>query len=646
MSPSLIALIVAVVFVVVLIVVVDKNSARRDKENADLLRSQVQVLNDQISSLNTQIQKKDRELAAIKFNIDQTNEAVKKTRAEAFRNTENLSSKVDNSVSTLTSVVDSLNTENHKLRAALDEQKERLDFYLNIDKEAGKMTVDEDSKEREELLAKVKAQIAAQQGKTQSGADKGKGQAVTTQPSSGTPIAAAVQSRQEELEPEIIPSGERILDDEQEFARNYMESTSKNVFITGKAGTGKSFLLNVFRDNTAKGHIVLAPTGIAALNVDGATLHSTFGYSNLVNLDVDEISDDTIKLKSEKKMVLRRVSTIIIDEISMVRADTFDKIDRILKVINKSSQPFGGKQMLLFGDLFQLPPVTKGKEMDYLLDRYGGTHFFHSDAYKAGDFKFIELTKNHRQKGDREFFEVLNRIREGKTTVDDIDLLNTRYTPDESKYDHFVSLFPTKAEAERVNTDHINQLESREYVYYAETVLDKRTNKNKSFDSIFPIANVLRLKVGASVMMVANDPEHRWVNGSLGIVKELDEDHISVSFGENRVFDIMPCQFDEQEITYSNGKIVYEKILCVVQYPVVPAYAITIHKSQGQTYSQIACDIDRCFASGQAYVALSRCASLDGLHLKSLITPASIKVDRDVLGFYRDQIANNVLGKR
>ena len=614
MTPSMILLIVSAVLLVAVLIVINRNSIRRDKENADYLK--------------TELMARDRTLTDLKARVDQIN---------------SVAARQEQNISALTNVISLLNKENKKLSAELDEQRKRLDFYLGIDNAAEEMTVDDDAKVREALLEQVRQQVAGQQKTSLSGNGTSPGQNMAPSSSSGQAPAPISSSQEQKAGENSSTDAARILDEEQEFARNYMESTSENMFITGKAGTGKSFLLESFRTTTAKGNIVLAPTGIAALNVDGATLHSAFGYSNLVNLDVEDISEETIKLKSEKKTVLRRVSTIIIDEISMVRADTFDKIDRILKVINHSDKPFGGKQMLLFGDLFQLPPVAKSKEMEYLYDRFGGIHFFHSDAYKAGNFKFVELTKNHRQKDDRAFFEVLNRIREGKSTDEDIALLNTRYTPSESQFDRFVALFPTKQEAEKVNSDHLQRLETKEYVYQARIVLDKRANKNKSFESIFPVLNELRLKKGASVMMVANDPEHRWVNGTMGIVKELSKDTIQVSFGRNRVYDVTPFEFDEQEITYDNGKIVYDKIFSVMQYPVVPAYAITIHKSQGQTYSKVACDIDRCFASGQAYVALSRCASLEGLHLKSRITPASIKVDRDILDFYKQQIALDIL---
>lgn len=430
------------------------------------------------------------------------------------------------------------------------------------------------------------------------------------------------------------------LDPEQSAVCGEMENSNINFFITGKAGTGKSFLLNTFRKETKKGTIVLAPTGIAALNVGGATLHSAFGYHNLVNLDINEIFSWTIRLKSEKQLVLKHVSTIIIDEISMVRADTFDKIDRILKVINNNNKPFGGKQILLFGDLFQLPPVAQPREREYLYDRYGGIHFFCADAYKRANFHFRELTINHRQKEDAEYFELLNRVRDGSVTLEDIETLNARVVQDSSVYDRFTTLLPTKAEVERLNQNHIRRLNSREYTYEATIIHDKHPDKNRSLEALFPINKTLHLKKGALVMMVANDPGHRWVNGKLGIVSELSNKGISVAIDRN-VYDIHPFEFSEQEVTYENGKLTYENILTITQYPIVPAYAITIHKSQGQTYQNIVCDIDRCFADGQAYVALSRCANLNGLHLARQISRASIRVDKNVLDFYHKSISQN-----
>lgn len=498
------------------------------------------------------------------------------------------------------------------MRKEVEALERKLDFYKNIKEESGNLNVAEDSREREELLEKTVQQINSVNKKE------------------GKQTDYLDNTRKKELS---------VLDSEQEYARSQIENSNKNFFITGKAGTGKSFLLDVFRRTTSKKHIVLAPTGIAALNVKGATLHSTFGYHNLVNLDVDSISSTTIRIKSEKRMMLKEVSTIIIDEISMVRADTFDKIDKILRVINHNELPFGGKQVLLFGDLFQLPPVTKNQEYEYLYDRYGGEYFFCSDAYKQSGFKFIELTINHRQKEDSEFFTLLNRVRDGSLNAHDIELLNSRVVKDMSVYDRYTTLLPTKAEAEKLNQYHIDQLDSEEYIYQAKIEYDKYPGHTKKLDSVFPISSTLRLKKGALVMMVANDSEHRWVNGTLGIINALSEKGISVAINK-RVYDIYPQDFLEQEILYENGKLVYEDVLKVSQYPLVLAYAITIHKSQGQTYQNIVCDIDKCFANGQAYVALSRCSSLNGLHLKQRITAASVRVDKRVVEFYEKQLLN------
>lgn len=493
------------------------------------------------------------------------------------------------------------------LKVALEETRRELDFYKNIEEDSGNLNLNSDNQERTEALETIEQQISAATDCSKDSAPNKDNQEVR-------------------------------LDDEQSFAREEMEKSHRNFFITGKAGTGKSFLLNAFRKTTSKKYIVLAPTGIAALNVEGATLHSTFGYDNLVKLDIDSISENTIVLKSEKKKILQSVNTIIIDEISMVSADTFEKIDRILKIINNNNKPFGGKQILLFGDLFQLPPVTKVAETKYMNDKYGGIYFFCSNAYKNGHFTFYELETNHRQKEDSAYFELLNHIRDGNTTDADIATLNSRVDHDLSIYDRFTLLLPNKADVEAENRKHLDKLDSKEYVYPAKIILDKYPDKTHDLDKTFPITNQLRLKKGALVMMVVNDPNHRWVNGTLGIIRKLTESSILVAINK-QVYEVFPCDFSQQEVTYKDkdGTIQYEDILKISQYPLVLAYAITIHKSQGQTYQNIVCDIDRCFTNGQAYVALSRCTSLNGLHLKQSVSKSSIMVDHIVLDFYNAQ---------
>ena len=501
-------------------------------------------------------------------------------------------------IDTLNNNINRLRKENEILKEELANQKRRLDFYLNIEDDSGNITENDGARFDSNGNAPIED---------------------TAETESSFAIAA----------------NEPSLDSQQEQARKLMDETNENYFLSGKAGTGKSYLLDTFRNETQKKTLVLAPTGIAALNVRGATLHSAFGYYNLVKLNIEDISPKTIRLKSDKQLVLQEVETIIIDEISMVRADIFEKIDKILQIVNKNNAPFGGKQILLFGDLFQLPPVvTKKLEFEYLLDNFGGIYFFNSNSYKRGNFKYLELTQNHRQMQDKQYFELLNRVREGKSTSEDVDLLNSRIYFNGSIYDRFTTLFPTKAEAERVNKEHIQSLETKEYSYDARVVYDRDPNQNKVIESIFPITEHLQLKEGALVMMVANDTSHRWVNGTMGIIKKLANDRIYVSI-DKQTYEVHRITFSEQEVIYRNKRIQYEDIFTVEQFPLVLAYAITIHKSQGQTLRNIICDINNCFATGQAYVALSRCSSLEGLHLIEPVVSSNIQVDHDVLDFYQ-----------
>ena len=455
-------------------------------------------------------------------------ETVKKDTVSLMeKSSAELTQKFESQIDELIKGIAELESENQQLRSDLEELNKKLNFYANIQEASGELMVGEDEKLRNSLLEKAKSQILD---------DKG---------AEATSLLDVVTEREKE---EAV-NEDSVLDAEQEKARFYMETSEENMFITGRAGTGKSFLLDAFVATTKKRNVVLAPTGIAALNVGGATLHSTFGYHNLVNLDVDDISKSTIRLKSEKKLVLKNINTIIIDEISMVRADTFDKIDRILKVLNGNDTPFGGKQILVFGDLFQLPPIAKREEYDYLMERYGGIHFYHSNAYKEGNFKFAELTINHRQTNDKLFFEMLNRVRVGRCTSEDLAVMNNRVSSNESIYDRFTTLFPTKEQAERVNHSQLQALKSKEYMYKAEVVFEKHPERTRMIESIFPITDTLKLKVGALVMMVANDTEHRWVNGTMGIVERLSDDTIYVSINKH-TYEIHKYEFIEQEVNY------------------------------------------------------------------------------------------------
>lgn len=585
-----------------------KNLRQEQQDAEDSLR---ESLSDGISHLRNTIDETSRET---RERIEDANRAIKESAKENKKLIDYSIDDLNRKIELLTTALEQINKENAELR-------KKLEFFTEIGEDSKKLNENEDLEERDRLINEALKELSEKRAAKKS--EK------TEKPDEKPEI------KDHETVDEITDAPE-ILDEEQEVAFRIMDETNENLFITGKAGTGKSFLLEMFVRGTKKNVVVLAPTGIAALNVGGATLHSAFGYSNLEELELEEINRNNIRLKGEKQEVLKRVDTIIIDEISMVRADTFDKIDKILRVLNESAKPFGGKQMIVFGDLFQLPPIAKKQEERYLTDYYGGIFFFNSNSYGNGRFGFIELTTNHRQKEDKEFFNILNRMREGAFTSSDLDHLNARYVDDASKLRRVLTLFPKKAEAERMNREELAKIEAKEYVYKSRVIFNAYKNKTLNLDANFPISEELHLKRGALVMMVANDPNKRWVNGTLGIIQSLSEDSIKVTI-DDVTFDIPLMTFTQREATYVKGHVEYRDVLSVEQFPVVLAYAITIHKSQGKTYPQVACDISQCFAPGQAYVALSRCTSINGLFLIEEIHGNMIHANKNVVDFYRTQ---------
>ena len=545
-------------------------------------------------------------------------------------------SDLNSKILSLVAIIEQIRAENKELR-------KKIDFFSEIESDSKQLNETEDTDARELLIQQALIEISKLQDYSEREENEKENISIIFDNEKTTfekhpsevfmpeEMADVTTSKHSILEPEI-------LDEEQKKAFLMMEYSQENMFITGKAGTGKSFLLEVFERATRKKSIKLAPTGIAALNIGGVTLHSAFGFYNLESLNVEELSKSTLRIKSEKRMILKNVDVIIIDEISMVRVDVFEKIDKILRIINENDKPFGGKQMLIFGDVFQLPPIAKKQEIKYLTNRYGGIYFFYSDAYE--NFNFIELSLNHRQKDDSLFFEILNRIRDGKTTNDDINTLNKRLIQNSEEIRRVTTLFPNKSDAEMVNKKELKKIEAKEYSYNAKIVFNKKNQQTSNLNSIFPISDVLKLKRGALIMLVSNDPGKRWVNGTLGIVSSLKDDEIKVSI-DGIIYDVTPVTFTEQEAVYKNGRISYEDVLKIEQFPLVLAYAITIHKSQGMTYKKIACNISACFVSGQAYVALSRCSSLDGLYLLAEVTKDITKVDNDVKEFYLNQVNSN-----
>jgi len=533
---------------------------------------------------------------------------------------------IEKEIKALSDNIAILTEENSKLR-------KELEFFTKIDEDATRLNTTEDKEKEEQLMLKALAEV-------------------DTDASGMNTIYHSFQEVSDETERIIhdnnsmldkIDESFSVLDKEQQDAFKIMSSSNQNMFITGKAGTGKSFLLKLFvRANNKKKVVLLAPTGISAININGATIHSAFGYANLVQASIEELENNIIKLNKDKRQVLYNVDTIIIDEISMVRADTFEKIDRILKSICRNNELFGGKQLILFGDLFQLPPITKPDEYRFLQDRFGGIYFFNSDVYKKGNFRFIELSINHRQQSDIPFFNVLNKIREGCVNSDDLAILNARTIFNVEELRRVIRLFPRKDEAERVNIQELEKIPAKEYVYDAVLKYSKPNMTGTLKWNSFPIEQHLRLKLGALVMMVANDSEKRWVNGTLGIISGLGNDYIKVKIsntsGITNEYQLSRYSFEEQEATYIDGKIEYESIFMVEQFPVTLAYAITIHKSQGMTYQQIACDVSECFTTGQAYVALSRCNTLSGLYLLKSVEANNLRVDENIRKFYLSQI--------
>lgn len=420
------------------------------------------------------------------------------------------------------------------------------------------------------------------------------------------------------------------LSDEQKVIYEIMENSNNNMFITGKAGTGKSYLLRFFRTNTKKNTLYTAPTGIAALNINGVTLHSAFGFRNL-------IEENDIRLSTNQREIFKKLDTLIIDEISMVRVDIFQQIDKILRIANENTLPFGGKQVILFGDVFQLPPISDRETTQYLTNKYGDIFFFNSYAFKKGNFLFKELNQIHRQT-DKQFIEILNNIREGKISEEEINILNTHYTDTVPR--RVIQVVPKKNISHQINTNNLAIINSKEYTYNAQITQGEEYVKETDYQCDFD----LRLKVGALVMMIANDIEHkRWVNGTLGIISSLTPNSIKVTI-DGVEYDIDRYNFIKYKCTYNRikQKLEYEIESCVKQFPIILAYAITIHKSQGMTYQQIACDLKECFAPGQSYVALSRCANFDKLYLTSKIDEKAIMVNNTIINFYKEQLNKTV----
>ena len=401
----------------------------------------------------------------------------------------------------------------------------------------------------------------------------------------------------------------------------------KNLFITGKAGTGKTTLLGEVVKRLSEKRllsVVLAPTGVAAENADGVTLHSFLRlpltpyiphhrYSNLYSLD-----DHAIE-------VVKKLDVIIIDEISMVRCDMLDATDMILRHYRHNKKPFGGIQLIMFGDLYQLMPVTKEEDWEVLKNyyRFRSCYFFCSEVLQKMEYFVVSLEKVYRQK-DRSFINLLNNIRLGLIKAKDIDFLNTRYEPDfdNPNSDSVVMLKVKNKQTENYNEDQLNKLKGTEKTYWA---FEDNWRPEK-----YPTSYKLIIKKGARVMFVKNDTNKQYVNGTMGYVVGFGEDYIEVKRdGSNRTIYVERQTWDRlsYKIDKKTKTVETEVIGSFKQFPLKLAWAVTVHKSQGLTFDEIAVDAAKSFTYGQVYVALSRCRTMEGLHLISKIPSQKIKAD-------------------
>lgn len=418
-----------------------------------------------------------------------------------------------------------------------------------------------------------------------------------------------------------------------EFSRAFelMEKSKGHVFVTGRAGTGKSTLLQYFRFRTAKNVVILAPTGVAAVNVGGQTIHSFFKFKP--NVTVSSIKKKKTAHK-DKPTIYKKLTTIVIDEVSMVRADLLDCIDRFLRYNGPDVEsPFGGVQIIFMGDLYQLPPVVTSREREIFRDHYATPYFFSARVFEEIDLQFVELETVYRQK-DGEFIRLLNGIRNRTITDDDLELLNQRCDPDfdPPDEDFYISLTSVNATADEINERQLSRLKGK-------TWKARGSVEGKFEKEYLPTALELNLKQGAQIMLLNNDSFGRWINGTIGkvmgFVQDDEGDEVIVALLDNG--DIVEIARNTWEIYryFLKGKeLASEPVGSFTQYPVRLAFAVTIHKSQGKTFERALIDVGRgTFAHGQMYVALSRCVSLEGIVLRQPLKKSHILMDWKIVRF-------------
>lgn len=415
-----------------------------------------------------------------------------------------------------------------------------------------------------------------------------------------------------------------------------IEETNANVYVTGKAGTGKTTFLKYLVEHTGKRCAVVAPTGIAAVNAGGVTMHSMFclpfhPYRPRIENGITRDAMDKYRLNPDKISVLWHLDLLIIDEISMVRCDMLDAVNDVLCHYRGRNKPFGGVQVVMFGDLFQLPPVAKGEDWDVLKDMYDSPYFFDAKVFALTGFQVVELDKVFRQK-DPAFTGLLNRIREYKTTAEDMDQLFSLYDPDyEDPTGKEIQLCTHKTYAEAINANRLFALDGPGAIYKSQIDGDFPL-------SAIPCDNRLSLKPGARVMFLVNDNiTGRYCNGTRGDVLSVSTSKAIVKTDGGVEVEVVPHKWTNNKYRYDKdaGIMRSDETGSCMQLPLRLAWAITIHKSQGLTFDGAIIDAGRAFTSGQVYVALSRCRQMDKIHLLSPITSDTIMVNEQLLAFIR-----------
>lgn len=416
------------------------------------------------------------------------------------------------------------------------------------------------------------------------------------------------------------------------FCYDLLENDSCNLFVTGKAGTGKSTLLEYFRDHTSKKTVFLAPTGVAAVNIKGQTIHSFFCFRP----DTTPENVYNIRLHRSQRRLFASLEAVVIDEVSMVRADLLDSIDAFLRLYGKKKdQPFGGVQMIFFGDLYQLPPVVTSREQSLFRDVYPSPFFFSAKSYKHLNLRLVELEKIYRQ-SDQEFINLLGGLRNRSFSRWDMVELNRRVNPGFKipRGEYYISLTTTNAIADRVNQEQLAQLDGKVCERDGDLIGDFK-------EKDLPTRLTLKLKEGAQVMMLNNDSQGRWVNGTIGKITFLDEEgfgegSVEVKLQGGNIVEVKPVTWEMFRFFFNEDTqgIESEVVGSFSQLPLKLAWAVTIHKSQGKTFDKVIIDIGNgTFSHGQIYVAMSRCTTFEGIVLRKPIYDHHVLLDPRVVEY-------------